>query len=82
MTESQYQRFSDRFFQTSQLYTEAGWYIKLRDDEIKGPFQSRKEASAVLLNLFGITPDMSEDYLITTQKIGTRFSKDSRNSSK
>jgi len=79
MTESQYQRFSDRFFQTSPLYTEAGWYIKLRDDVIKGPFSSRQEAHAILFNLFGITPDMSEDYIVATQKSdSTYFSEDSR----
>jgi len=80
MEENQYQRFSDRFFQTSPLYTEAGWYLKLRDDVIKGPFNSRQEAHTMLFNLFGISLDMmSEDYIIATQKSdSTYFSKDSR----
>ena len=82
MTESQYQRFSDRFFQISPLYTEAGWYLKLREDVIKGPFNSRQEAHAMLFDLFGITPDMSGDYIVSTQESGTScFSKDSRMSS-
>lgn len=79
MSERQYQRFSDRFIQISPLYTEAGWYLKLRDDEIKGPFHSRKEARSILSDLFGITPEMSGDYIDSTPESDTTcFSKDSR----
>lgn len=39
-----YQRFSDRFFRLSPLYTYPGWYFKARDGCPIGPFLSREGA--------------------------------------
>ncbi len=79
MAEMQFQRFSDRFFQASPLYTKAGWYIKLRDGAVEGPFPSKEAAQALLANLFGITPEMSENHIVSTQESGAAtYSRDSR----
>lgn len=55
MSEDKYQRFSDRFFQVSPLYTKPGWYLKLREGNVIGPYPNRSAAQAALFSLFGIT---------------------------
>lgn len=58
MAVKQFQRFSDRFFQLSPLYTRPGWYIKLRENTVVGPYPCREAAQAALLTMFGIAdPD-------------------------
>jgi hypothetical protein len=81
MAEDQFQRFSDRFFRVSPLFTEAGWYVKLRDGDVRGPFPSREAAQAMLFTLFGITPEMSEGRIYSTaENIPELFSGNSRTS--
>ena len=55
MADTQFQRFSDRFFQVSPLYTQPGWYIKLRENKVLGPYPSKEAAQMALFNLFGVT---------------------------
>ncbi|MCW8887846.1 MAG: hypothetical protein OQK25_02160, partial [Gammaproteobacteria bacterium] len=65
----------------SPLFTQAGWYIKLRDGAVDGPFPTKEEAQAMLLNLFGITPDRSENQIFSTEDIeSAAYSGDSRSS--
>lgn len=79
MADNEFQRFSDRFFRVSPLYTEPGWYIKLREGEVKGPFDSRTEAQITLFNLFGITAEMSDGHIVSAQEdVDDLYSVDSR----
>ncbi|MCW8824916.1 MAG: hypothetical protein OQK78_00685 [Gammaproteobacteria bacterium] len=81
MADSEFQRFSDRYFRVSPLFTQAGWYIKLRDGAVDGPFPTKEEAQAMLFNLFGISPDCSEKQIFSTEDPGiVAYSDDSRSS--
>jgi len=54
------QRYSDRFIQLSPLLTEPGWYAKLREGKVIGPFSTRDAAQIAIFNLVGIAPEDSE----------------------
>ena len=78
MSDELYQRFSDRFFQVSPLYTRPGWYIKLREGDVMGPYQSKEAAQAALLSLFGMV-DCNEKNLLQSAEAIVRYSPNSRN---
>ena len=77
MTERKFQRFSDRFFQVSPLYTRPGWYIKLREGKVIGPFPSKALAQAALFNLYGIA-DLDGDIVAQACETPSHYSGDSR----
>ena len=77
MSDDQYQRFSDRFFEVSPLYTRSGWYIRLRGGKVIGPFICKAAARVALFNLFGVIhseaqPDVKTAPLITPYSANTR----------
>ena len=59
MSDHTYQRFSDRFFEVSPLFTKPGWYARLREDKAIGPFRSREAAHIALSQLFGLPLECS-----------------------
>lgn len=77
MSESQYQRFSERLFQVSPLLTRPGWYIRLREGKVIGPFISRETAQLALLNLFGIA-DSDNETITQTAEQHSHYARDSR----
>lgn len=60
MPEKQYQRYSDRFFEVSPLLTRPGWYARLREGGVVGPFPSREAAHIALCELFGLPTEVCE----------------------
>lgn len=77
MSDEKFQRFSDRFFRVSPLYTRPGWYIKLREGNVIGPFATKKLAQSALFNLFGIT-DNDNGLISQTAEARNPYSGDSR----
>lgn len=77
MSKDQYQRFSDRFFQVSPLLTEPGWYIKLREGNVIGPFSSKAVARVALFNLFGVA-DADNTILFESAEATGFYSDDGR----
>ena len=77
MSKDQYQRFSDRFFQVSPLLTDPGWYIKLRQGNVIGPFSSKAVARVALFNLFGVA-DPDNKIIFESAETSGFYSGDSR----
>ena len=77
MSEQRYQRFSERFFQVSPLYTQPGWYIRLREGKTLGPFPTKAAAQIALFNLFGIV-ELNECAQLDAQEDMQFYSHDSR----
>jgi len=61
MSDHRFQRFSDRFFRVSPLLTRPGWYAKLREGEVVGPFSSREAAHDALCELFGLSVEACDE---------------------
>ena len=70
MSDNKYQRFSSRMFQVSPLFTSPGWYIRLREGKVIGPFANKETAQTALFNLFGIT---DTDNQIVTRIAGATY---------
>jgi hypothetical protein len=80
MTNNKFQRFSDRLFQCSPLFTKPGWYAKLREGKCIGPFSSKEAAKLALFELFAIPPDASEHLIVETAELSLHYAPDSRHS--
>lgn len=80
MNSDKFQRFSDRLFQVSPLYTKPGWYVRLREGKCLGPFSSKAAAQLALFELFAIPPEVSENLVVETAESRPRYSPDSRRS--
>ena len=77
MSDDKYQRVSERFFQVSPLYTRPGWYIKLREGDVLGPFANRRSAQSALFTLLGIA-DTDNEFISQTADATVPYSSDSR----
>lgn len=67
MSHHKYQRFSDRFFEVSPLYTIPGWYARVREGKTIGPFPSKGDAHRALCEIFGLATDADEAEMSSQQ---------------
>jgi hypothetical protein len=80
MDRDRFQRFSNRLFQVSPLFTRPGWYARLREGKCIGPFATKAAAQLALFELFGIPPDASEHLVAETAQPPPRYAPDCRRS--